>query len=106
MAYVLLLLAIASEVAATSLLGPTNGFTRPAWTAVCLAAYGASFYLLAQVVQHVPVGIAYALWSGLGTAAIVLIAATFLGQVPNLPTVGGIALIAADVLTVHVAQAH
>ncbi|WP_210650287.1 multidrug efflux SMR transporter [Nocardioides sp. SYSU D00065] len=106
MAYALLLLAIASEVAATSLLGRTEGFTRPLWTTVCLSAYGVSFYLLAQVVQHLPVGIAYALWSGLGTAAIVLIGATFLGQVPNLPTVGGIVLIAAGVLTVHLAQAH
>lgn len=106
MAYALLLLAIAAEVAATSLLGRTDGFTRPGWTSVCLAAYATSFYLLAQVVQHVPVGIAYALWSGLGTAAIVVIGATFLGQVPNLQTLVGVALIVGGVLTVNLAGIH
>ncbi|SDM86425.1 small multidrug resistance pump [Geodermatophilus siccatus] len=80
MPYVLLACAIASEVAATSLLPRTNGFTVPVPTLVVLAGYALSFVLLAQVVETMPVGVAYAVWSGAGTAAVAAIGATFLGQ--------------------------
>jgi small multidrug resistance pump len=101
--YLFLAGAIGSEVLATSLLHRTAGFTRPGWTLVCLAAYGVAFFLLAHVVKTVPVGVAYAVWSGVGTAAVVLIGATFFGQVPTAPTVLGVALIVGGVLLVNLA---
>jgi small multidrug resistance pump len=79
-AALLLLAAIAIEVAATSLLGRTQGFSNPGWTIAVLAAYGVSFWLLARVVRTMPVSVAYAVWSGLGTAAVAVIAYAFLGE--------------------------
>lgn len=61
MAYVLLVVAVAAEVAGTSLLKATEGFTRLWPTAGCLGAYAVAFFLLAQVVGRIPVGITYAL---------------------------------------------
>jgi multidrug transporter EmrE-like cation transporter len=73
MAYVLLVLAIAAEVLGTSLLKTTDGFSRTWPTVACLASYAVSFVFLARVVTELPVGLVYAVWSGLGTAAIVAI---------------------------------
>lgn len=80
MAYVLLAAAIAAELLGTSLLKATDGFSRPLPTLATLLAYALSFALLAQAVKHIPVGVAYAIWSGLGTAAIVAIGAVFLDE--------------------------
>ncbi|MET8231271.1 multidrug efflux SMR transporter [Micromonospora sp. NPDC005298] len=95
MAYVLLGIAIAAEVLATSLIKSTAGFSRLWPTLGCLAGYGVAFLLLAQAVKEIPVGVAYALWSGLGTAAIVAIGAVFLGESVGLVKLTGIALIIA-----------
>ena len=79
-AALLLLVAIALEVAATSSLGRTQGFTSPVWTIGVLASYAAAFWLLSRVVRSMPVSVAYAVWSGLGTAAVAAIGAMFLGE--------------------------
>jgi small multidrug resistance pump len=79
-AYLLLACAIAAEVLATSFLPRTDGFTVPVPSAVVIAGYVVSFVLLSQVVKTVPVGIAYAIWSGVGTLAVVGIGATLLHQ--------------------------
>jgi small multidrug resistance pump len=105
MGYVLLLGAIAAEVFATSTLKSTDGFTRLWPTVACLTGYTVSFVLLAQVVKSVPVGVAYALWSGLGTAAIVAIGATFLGEPITLVKVVGIGLIVAGVVVLNLGGA-
>ena len=65
-AYILLLIAIAVEIAATASLKFTDGFTRVVPTVAVLFGYGISFYLLSIIVKTVPVGVAYAIWSGLG----------------------------------------
>ena len=80
MAYVFLVGAILAEVAGTSLLHRTDGFSRLAPTAATLSAYAVAFALLAQAVRVLPVGVAYAMWSGLGTATIVGVGAVFLGE--------------------------
>jgi small multidrug resistance pump len=104
--YVYLALAIAAEVLGTSLLKSTEGFSR-LWPSVwCLASYGIAFALLSQVIKSVPVGVAYALWSGLGTVAIVAIGAVFLGEELNLMKVLGIALVVAGVVVLNVGGAH
>ncbi|XXF81241.1 multidrug efflux SMR transporter [Myxococcaceae bacterium GXIMD 01537] len=106
MAYVFLLLAIASEVVGTSLLKKTEGFSRLWPTVACLGAYSAAFALLSQAVKKVPVGVAYALWSGLGTAAIVVIGVTFLGESLSAVKVAGVALIIAGVIVINLGGAH
>ncbi|SIN40472.1 DMT family transporter [Micromonospora cremea] len=106
MAYVLLGIAIAAEVLATSLLKTTAGFTRLGPTVACLGGYLLAFILLAQAVKEIPVGVAYALWSGLGTATIVAIGAVFLDEPVGLAKLAGIALIIAGVVIVNLAGEH
>jgi len=104
MAYLFLMAAIATEVAGTSLLKTTDGFSRLIPTVVCLTAYAISFAFMAQAVKHVPVGILYALWSGIGTAAIVCIGVAFLGQSINVTSAAGIVVIVAGVVVVNLGR--
>ncbi|MFC0006517.1 DMT family transporter [Micromonospora siamensis] len=106
MAYVYLLLAIASEVFGTSLLKATEGFTRLWPTLGMLLSYAVAFGLLALAVRDIPVGVAYAMWSGLGTAAIVAIGAVFLGEPLSIPKVVGVALVIAGVVVLNLGGAH
>jgi small multidrug resistance pump len=101
MTYFALYAAIAVEVFATSLLKATDGFTRLVPTAVCLACYALSFGLVAQVVQRLPVGVVYAVWSGVGTAAVAGIGVVFLGESLGLVRVLGLALVIAGVLALN-----
>ncbi|MEU5948098.1 multidrug efflux SMR transporter [Micromonospora sp. NPDC047465] len=106
MAYVFLLLAISAEVLGTSLLKATDGFTR-LWPTLGLAvAYLAAFGMLSLAVRDIPVGVAYALWSGLGTAAIVAIGAVFLGEPLSVTKVVGVGLVIAGVVVLNVGGAH
>ncbi|NUT37895.1 MAG: multidrug efflux SMR transporter [Hamadaea sp.] len=105
MAYLFLLGAIAAEVVATSLLKATEGFTRLWPTVAVVIGYGIAFLGLAQAVKDVPVGVAYAIWSGLGTAAIVAIGAVFLGEPLTVVKVVGIGLIVAGVVILNVGGA-
>ncbi|TLP60600.1 MULTISPECIES: DMT family transporter [Microbispora] len=107
MAWLLLAAAIASEVLATSALKLSDGLTRWGWTIVVAAGYLASFILLAWALKlRMPVGIAYAVWAGTGTAAIALIGALFLGEHMNLVKVAGITLIIAGVAVLNLSGAH
>lgn len=101
MAYVFLLGAIASEVAATSGLKATEGFSRLWPTVAVLCGYGLSFLLLSRTVEHIPVGVSYAVWSGLGTAAIAGIGALFLHEPLTVPKVAGIGLVIAGVVLLN-----
>jgi small multidrug resistance pump len=105
-AYVFLLAAIAAEVVGTSLLKATDGFTRLWPTVACLAGYVISFLALSQAVKGMSVGVVYALWSALGTAAIVAIGAVFLGEPITLVKVLGIGLIIAGVVTLNLGGVH
>ena len=101
MTYFALYAAIAVEVFATSLLKATDGFTRLVPTAVCLACYALSFGLVAQVVQRLPVGVVYAVWSGVGTAAVAGIGVVFLGESLGLVRVIGLGLVIAGVVALN-----
>jgi small multidrug resistance pump len=105
-AYVYLLAAIAAEILATSLMKATEGFTRLWPTVACLVGYALSLVALSQAVKGVPVGVAYALWSALGTAAIVAIGAAFLGEPITVIKVAGISLIIAGVVTLSLGGAQ
>lgn len=101
MVYLLLVAAITAEVVATSMLPRTQGFTLLLPSAVAVVGYGFAAYLLALVVQSMPVGIAYAIWAGLGTLTVVLIGATFLRQPMSAWQAVGIALIVGGVVLVN-----
>ncbi|MBY8870324.1 multidrug efflux SMR transporter [Micromonospora sp. PLK6-60] len=106
MAYVFLLLAIAAEVFGTSLLKATDGFTRLWPTLGVVVSYLAAFGLLAVVVRDIPVGVAYAMWSGLGTAAIVAVGAVFLGEPLSVTKLVGVGLVIAGVVVLNLGGAH
>ena len=98
---ILLLLAITAEVTGTSFLKLSEGFSRPLPALVVLAAYGCSMLLLSRVVQSIPLGITYALWSGIGIVAIVLVGLLAYRQVPSPGQLVGMALITAGVVIVN-----
>lgn len=105
LAYVFLAVAIAFEVVGTSLLQASHGATRPLPTGVGLTAYALAFVLLAQSVRELPVSVAYALWAGLGTATIVVISLTVLGETLSPAQLSGLALIIVGVVVVHAGAA-
>ena len=99
--WLLLLLAVSAEIVGTSCLKLTQGFSRPWPTVLVLVAYGIAFLLLSRVVDTIPLGITYALWSGIGIVAIVLIGVLAYRQVPTPAQLVGIGLITAGVITVN-----
>ncbi|WP_104141228.1 multidrug efflux SMR transporter [Arthrobacter sp. ZGTC131] len=106
MAYLYLVLAISAEVIGTSLLKSTEGFSR-LWPSIwCLGSYAIAFVLLSQVIKTVSVGVAYALWSGLGTVAIVAIGSAFLGEEITPLKIVGIGLVVAGVVILNLGGAH
>ncbi len=103
--WLLLLLAISAEVAGTSCLKLSAGMTRPVPTLLVLMAYGCSLLLLSRVVQTIPLGMTYALWSGIGILAIVLVGVLAYRQIPSPGQLVGMALIAAGVVVVNLSGA-
>jgi small multidrug resistance pump len=106
MAYALLGFAIVAEILATSLMKETDGFTRPLPTLACLAGYAIAFALLAQAVKSIQVGVAYAMWAGIGTVAIAVIGALFLSEPLTAAKAAGIALVVAGVTVLNLGGAH
>ncbi|NUA30720.1 DMT family transporter [Cupriavidus basilensis] len=100
-AYVLLALAIAAEVIATSSLKAAENFARLWPSVLVVAGYVSAFVLLMQVMKTVPVGIAYAIWCGAGIVLVTLIASVLYRQVPDLAAWVGIGLIIAGVAVIQ-----
>ena len=98
--YLYLALAILSEVVATTALKAAEGFTRPGPAAVVIIGYGLAFFLLSRVLDFLPVGITYAVWSGLGIVLVTVAGAVVYGQIPDLPAVLGMALIVIGVAVI------
>lgn len=106
MGYVYLLLAIAAEIIGTTLLKYTEGFTR-LWPSVgSLVGYAIAFVLLAQTLKSIDVGVTYALWSGIGTAAIAVIGALAFKEPVTAAKVAGIALIIAGCTLLNLGGGH
>ena len=93
-AWMMLAIAIVFEIAGTSMLKLSDGFSKWHWAALALMAYWVSFFFLAQALTRIPVGIAYAIWSGVGIVIITLIGWTLFKQTLSLLQFGCIALIA------------
>lgn len=99
--WMFLLGAILCEVTATSSLKASNGFTRLAPSLIVLVGYSASFYLLSLTLRTIPIGVAYAVWSGVGVALIALVGWIFLGQVLDRAALAGIGLIVSGVIVIN-----
>ena len=94
-------IAILSEIAGTTALKFTEGYTRPGPTAVVVVAYGVAFYFLSLPLRTMPVGIVYALWCGAGIIFITAIGWVWFRQPLDLPAIAGIALIMAGVMVIN-----
>ncbi len=101
MKYVYLAIAIVSEVTATSALKASEQFTRPIPSLIVVAGYLCSFYFLTLVLNSIPVGVAYAIWSGLRIVLVGIVAAFLYRQVPDWPAVLGMALIIGGVVVIN-----
>ena len=100
-AWLPLALAILAEVIGTSALKASAGFSRLWPSLVVVAGYGTAFYFLSLALRQIPVGIAYAVWSGVGTVLITLIGVLAFRQKIDAAGVLGIALIVAGVLVLN-----
>ena len=101
MNYLYLLAAILCEVIATSALKAAEGFTRLGPSVVVIVGYGLAFYCLSLTLRTIPVGIAYALWSGIGIVLIALAGWILYRQTLDAPAMLGMALIVAGVLVIN-----
>ncbi|QTP60709.1 multidrug efflux SMR transporter [Billgrantia antri] len=101
MAFVYLALAIVAEVVATSALKATDGFTRPGPSLLVVVGYAIAFFMLSLVLRTIPVGIAYAIWAGLGIVLVALVGVLVYGQRPDTPAVVGIGLIITGVVVIQ-----
>ncbi|MFJ9647932.1 DMT family transporter [Streptomyces sp. NPDC101206] len=106
MPYVLLAAAIAAEVAGTTAMKFSEGFTKPWPSLATVVGYLVAFTLLAQTLKSMSVGTAYAIWAGVGTAAIAAIGMVFMGEAATAAKLAGIALIIAGVVLVNLGGAH
>lgn len=100
--WILLSLAIVSEVIGTSALKLSDGFTKLMPSLVVLVGYGLAFYLLSLTLKQIPIGVAYAIWAGAGIALITLIGWIVFKQTLDLAAVLGIALIISGVVVLQV----
>lgn len=101
MHYLWLAIAIVAEVIATSALKASESFTRLWPSLVVVAGYAVAFLCLSLTLRTIPVGIAYAIWSGVGIVLIAAIGWVFYRQVLDLPAILGLGLIIAGVLVVN-----
>ncbi|PKH04024.1 QacE family quaternary ammonium compound efflux SMR transporter [Psychromonas sp. MB-3u-54] len=102
MGYWYLAIAIVAEVMATLALKASNGFSESTPSTICVIGYAVAFYFLSLVLKTVPVGIAYAIWAGMGIVLIASISAVIYKQLPDLAAVVGMLLILAGVMVINV----
>jgi len=101
MTYLILFLAVAAETVGTTALQASQQFTRPIPSVVVVVSYGLSFWLLSLTLKVMPVGVVYALWSGLGIVLIAMIGFAIFGQRLDWPAILGMALIIGGILVIH-----
>jgi small multidrug resistance pump len=103
---VLLSFAIAVEVCATLALRASDGFSKVVPSLFVVAGYATSFWLLSLVLRDISVGTAYAIWSGVGTAAIAIIGIIALEEPATALRIASLVLIIAGVIGLNAAGAH
>lgn len=102
MGYVYLSIAIFAEIVGTSALKTSQGFTILVPSIIAIVGYGASLYFLSLVLGIMPVGIAYAIWSGIGITLITMIGAIWFNQIPDIPAIIGMLMIMSGVVIINV----
>jgi small multidrug resistance pump len=99
--YLYLAIAITAEVIATTSMKALAGFSRPLPLFLVVVGYGISFWMLSLVVKTIPVGVAYAVWAGLGIVLVSIAAAVIYQQKLDLPAMLGMGLIIAGVVVIQ-----
>ena len=102
MQWLTLSIAIIAEVVGTSALRASEGFTKTVPSIIVVIGYGCAFYFLSQSLKTIPVGLAYAIWSGIGTVLITLIGLLVYHQRLDVPAVIGLTLILLGVIIINV----
>jgi len=100
--WLFLSVAIVSEVIATSALKSSEGFSRFWPSVIVVVGYGIAFYCLVLTLRVIPMGVVYAIWSGVGIVLITLVGWFLFDQTLDLPAVLGIGLIASGVVVMNV----
>lgn len=106
LAWIYLAAAIASEIVGTVFLRFTDGFTRPALSTLVIATYAASLWLFALALRELEISLAYAVWAGVGTAAVAVIGMAALGESVNVLKVASIALVIGGVVGLNLSGAN
>ena len=102
MKYFYLTIAVIAEVIATSALKSVEGFSKLWPSVIVVAGYGVAFYFLSMTLKSIPVGIAYAIWSGLGITLVSIIGYFFYKQSLDFPAILGLSLILLGVVVINV----
>lgn len=102
MGYWYLVIAIVSEVIGTLALKASNEFNDSFYSTVCVIGYIAAFYFLSLVLRTIPVGIAYAIWAGMGIVLVASIGAIIYKEIPDIPAIIGMFLIVTGVIVMNV----
>jgi small multidrug resistance pump len=100
-AWAYLAIAVLAEVVATSALKASAGFTRPGPSLLVVSGYALAFYLMSLTLDTIPVGITYAVWSGVGIVLVTLVAWILYGQALDAPALLGLGLIVAGVAVLN-----
>lgn len=102
MGYWYLAIAIVSEVIGTLALKASDGFSQWIYSGVCVVAYVIAFYFLSLVLKTVPIGIAYAIWAGMGIVLVAVVGAVVYKQIPDIAAIIGMAFIIVGVIILNV----
>ncbi len=101
MHYLYLMAAVLAETIGTTALQASQQFTRLVPSVIVVIAYAVSFFLMSLTLKFMPVGIVYAIWSGLGLVHIAAIGFLVFGQRIDLPAIAGMAMIIGGILIIH-----
>ncbi|MCF6235544.1 MAG: multidrug efflux SMR transporter [Gammaproteobacteria bacterium] len=102
MAYLYLAVAIVAEVIATSALKASEEFTKLYPSLIVVIGYSIAFYFMTLVLRTIPIGITYAVWSGLGIVLVTIIGIVLYKEIPDIPAVIGMGFIIAGVAIIHI----
>jgi small multidrug resistance pump len=97
-----LAIAVIAEGAATSALKASEEFTKLVPSLIVVIGYGVAFYLMTLILRTIPIGITYAMWSGLGIVLVALVGIILYQEVPDVPAILGMGLIIAGVVIINV----
>jgi len=105
-AYILLGVAIFSEIVATGSLKATDGFTKLAPSLISILSISLCMFIMSHIMKVLPIGITYATWSGVGIVALTLVGVFKYKEIPNIPTTIGLLLIVIGVVIVNTMKDH